>query len=169
MYIWQVAYYQFFFIPLKILQYAKSTEILNTGSRGWGWGVLRSFGGGEGREGVWVQTLLENSNLLNLHSKVTENRHWHFLGKRNYLSDPPWKNFSLSVHGLHWLWPRELPCHLANEVRLALWLFTQISSNMKDDSFSLIFKEYIKFWKSYALNYRRSKIKAIVQLCETSF
>lgn len=111
MYIWQVAYYQFFFIPLKILQYAKSTEILNTGSRGWGWGVLRSFGGGEGREGVWVQTLLENSNLLNLHSKVTENRPWHFLGKRNYPSDPPWKNFSLSdsVHGLHWLWPGELP------------------------------------------------------------
>lgn len=103
-----------------------------------------------------IQNLL---NLkLNLYSKVTENRHWHFLGKRNYLSDPPWKNFSLSVHGLHWLCPRELPCHLANEVRLALWLFTQISSNMKDDSFSLIFKEYFKFWKSYALNYRRSKM-----------
>lgn len=59
--------------------------------------------------------------------------------------------------------------HLANEVHLALWPFTPISANMKDDSFALIFKEYIKFWKSYALNYRRSKIKAIVQLCETSF
>lgn len=55
-----------------------------------------------------------------------------------------------------------LNCHLANEVRLALWLFTPISANMKDDSFALIFKEYIKFWKSYALNIEEAKLK---QLC----
>lgn len=110
MYIWQVAYYQFFF-----LSHSKFCNLPNL-LKYWildleGGGCLERFWGGVGREGVWVQTLLENSNLLNLHSKVTENRPWHFLGKRNYLSDPPWKNFSLSdsVHGLHWLWPGELP------------------------------------------------------------